>query len=294
MRCRKTSAPGYLLAAFLPVTLLFSLALFLALWTHSPWQSAIAGSGYFLCLVIPCLLAGEILPSEQALVTAAALALLVVSAWGAGALALAHRLGWALAWAPAVYLLLASILWARGQMLTRARRVAVWVACGLLIAVIYVSDLTGFWWELIVASLLTLAGLGLILRRYPLRRRYIQARATYVLYTMTILAILLALAVGGLEVVIPRYIPELGALPGLAAAAITSVIGAVATRQTRLRTRIALWSAVTCLMLLVVAIAALTMHSAWWEILAACGAVLLALCAAFLARMTPLQEASSR
>jgi hypothetical protein len=272
--------PRYLLAAFVPVTLLFSLALFFALWTNSPWQVPITGAGDFLCLVIPSLLAGEIVSTELPM-AAAPLAVLVIGAWGAGTLALAHGLIWLLAWAPAAYLLLASTLWTRGRLQSPAQRLSVWVATALLIAVIYLADLTGLWWGLIVASLLSLAALGLLLWRFPLRRRYMQARAVFVLYAMTALAVLIALAVGGLEAALPQQ------ARGIAAASVTTVIAAAVTRQSLLHTRLALWAAVICLMLPVVGIAILMQHGAWWEVLAACGALLLALSAAVLARKVP-------
>ncbi len=278
--------PRYLLAAFVPVTLLFAVTLEVATLTASPWQAPITGAGFFLCLVIPSLVTGEIVPSELPL-AAVALAMLVICAWGAGTLALADRLGWLLIWAPAAYLLLASIHWTHGRMQTPTRRLSFWAATALLIAVIYLSDLTGLWWGLIVVSLLTLVGLRLLLWRFPLRRRYMQERATYGLYWMTGLALLIALIVGVLEAVPPLR------THGIAAAAVTMVIDGTATRRTLLGTRLALWSAVICLLLLVVGGVLLAQDSAGWELLSAGGAFLLALFAAWLARKSSVPVANS-
>lgn len=251
--------------------------------TGSVWHTEVKGAWYYLGFIFLSLVI--VSPASQKLLLAGtSLALLMIGIMSAGTLALHDGLRWMLVGTPAAYLLLVCVGWSRTGIVSWSRRIALWLAVALLLAAVYVADITGFWWQLIVVSLVLLGGL-LAFKRFLPGLQGLPVRLWWVVYGLSGFVILMALGVAVYSLLLPQE-RVLGA--GVYAAIIVGMVAGIASLGMRFSFCVTLWSALVCLILVSALMISWLQHGAAWEALAACGAILLTCTAIMLARKATL------
>jgi len=252
--------------AIVPMLLLVAGVFIIALSNDSAWLPTIVAAAFLTCIVIASLLLAP--PGLYTRVAGTgAIALLTSAIFLVEVLSLHRNLDWIATSQPALFLLLSGITLTMSQWQTPQRHLIAWSAIALYIGMIYLADLSGYWWFPAVVSSMTFLPFALSLRVFSRERSSRQSTLLKTTSQLTSLAILASLVLGFITLM-----SQHGIWQGRYSTGTAWVLGLTAmicvTRQI-LRTRLVLWSIATYPAALLLLVSIVLAHGSWWEMLLA-------------------------